>query len=105
MMHMGSDVPVADLSYGILTNNGTVRFTNILADVLANPTNLFDTNRQDIGVCASGVAGVSTYDESWTRLTSDGLGAYRGTLNGGGCQIGDGHMLCSVSSCTRDRAK
>eukprot|EP00041_Stephanoeca_diplocostata_P025132 m.651509 g.651509 ORF g.651509 m.651509 type:complete len:474 (+) comp22677_c0_seq1:179-1600(+) len=95
LMHMGSDIPVADSSYGMLTNNGSVRFTNILADVKNDPTNFFDINRQDVGGCAGGVAGVATYDESWTRLTSDGLGAFRGTLNGGSCKIGDGHMLCS----------
>eukprot|EP00041_Stephanoeca_diplocostata_P009413 m.144985 g.144985 ORF g.144985 m.144985 type:complete len:87 (+) comp17726_c0_seq11:933-1193(+) len=43
LLHMGS---VADVTYGMLTINGGVRFTNILADMKNDPTNLFETNQQ-----------------------------------------------------------
>ena len=93
MMHKGLNDP-ADPS------NGTqlVRFTNILEDTKADPTNFFDYARDEQGQCRPnrGAGGVTTFDADWTNLGNrDGVN----DLQGGSCVVGDGHHYCS-----KDRA-
>jgi hypothetical protein len=72
MMHAGTDDTslMPNSTYGsVAQNNGMVRFTNIMSDVLADSTNLFDTARDDMGTCrpvSSG--GIATYNRTWANL-------------------------------------
>mmetsp|Transcript_29079 Transcript_29079/g.76172 ORF Transcript_29079/g.76172 Transcript_29079/m.76172 type:complete len:419 (+) Transcript_29079:49-1305(+) len=94
-------------SYGLATqNNGAIRFTNMLADVKADPTNLFNINRDDLGQCrARQAGGVATYNISWTNMGVRDTGvdtqcddsSHRCGLGEGACLIGDGHSFCSFN--------
>lgn len=72
-------------------DNGT-RYTNIMNDTLADPTNFFDYDRDDIGTCRSrNTVGIITYDANFRAITRDGPNS----LSSGGCLYGDGHSFCT----------
>eukprot|EP00035_Acanthoeca_spectabilis_P025319 m.457900 g.457900 ORF g.457900 m.457900 type:complete len:429 (-) comp21372_c0_seq1:167-1453(-) len=108
MMHAGTNdaTSMPNVSWSnVNQTNGAVRFTNTLADVKINPTNFFDTARDDIGVCRPRTAGaVTTYNRSWDNLNTIDRGtnnvcsdaAHRCGLGLGACLIGDGHSFCSL---------
>lgn len=97
-MHAGSDQPTAEDPFPDSTN---VRFTNIMADVVTNPDNLFDTSFDDRGRCTERV--ISTYNSTWEQIFLDGQGDPRTPgsqpflqdLGSGTCMSGDGHHFCS----------
>lgn len=94
MMHAGSDNPREANPFGGIDNK---RFTNILRDTQANPTNFFDTSREDNGVCRTrNQGGLVTYNSSWSPITRDGLaGSPPQSLRAGGVKVGDGHHFAS----------
>lgn len=78
-----------------------VRFTTLLSDTAADPTNLFDIAFDDRGICSSvvGKGKIITYNLNGTILTTDGdhsndSSPDRGTLGDGSCLYGDGHHFC-----------
>lgn len=93
MMHAGSDNPTEPNPFGGADNK---RFTNILRDTRANPTNFFDTSREDNGVCRGrSQGGLVTYNSSWSAITRDGLiGGAKQSLANGGILVGDGERCC-----------
>lgn len=64
-------------------------YTNILADVRDDPTNLFDLTRDDEGQCRADV--MTTWNAAGSVLDADDTGfAFQGR-----CLVGDGHHFCS----------
>jgi len=94
MMHASTNDPVA-LQTDMREQSGLKKwtlqfFTNIMSDVKADPTNLFDLTRDDKGNCTPNV--MSTYNADGTKMI-----AYKGFKLQDRCMIGDGHHFCSYA--------